>query len=160
MAVTRADLDRLDLKLLMLLQENNQQTSEELGERVGLSPTSCLRRLRRLRESGAIMSDVSIVAPSVTGKRVTSIVLVALEQEHLPLLDTFKSRMSGYPEVTQCYYVTGAADFVLVVNTDSMEEYGAFTERAFFPDKNIKSFTTFVAMQTVKFTTRINLDVS
>jgi len=91
---------------------------------------------------------------------VTSIVLVALEQEQLDLLDTFKNRMSAYPEVTQCYYVTGSADFILVINTGSMEEYGAFTERAFFPDKNIKSFSTFVAMQTVKFTTRINLDVS
>ena len=160
MASTRIDLDRLDLKLLMLLQENNQQTSEELAERVSLSPTSCLRRLRRLRENGAILSDVSIISPSVAGTRVTSIVLVALEQEQLDLLDTFKKRMSAYPEVTQCYYVTGSADFILVVNTGSMEEYGAFTERAFFPDKNIKSFSTFVAMQTVKFTTRINLDVS
>jgi len=159
-ASARIDLDRLDLKLLMLLQENNQQTSEELAERVGLSPTSCLRRLRRLRENGAILSDVSIISPSVAGTRVTSIVMVALEQEQLDLLDTFKKRMSAYPEVTQCYYVTGSADFILVVNTGSMEEYGAFTERAFFPDKNIQSFTTFVAMQTVKFTTRINLDVS
>ncbi|MGL3104136.1 winged helix-turn-helix transcriptional regulator [Bradyrhizobium sp. BR 1432] len=91
MAVTRTDLDRLDLKLLMLLQENNLQTSEELAERVGLSPTSCLRRLRRLRENGAIMSDVSIISPSVAGKRVTSIVLVALEQEQLDLLHTFKN---------------------------------------------------------------------
>lgn len=156
--MTRKDLDRLDLKLLMLLQEDNQQTSEVLAERVGLSPTSCLRRLRQLRKSGAIQSDVSIVSPSVAGKRVTSIVLVSLEYEHLSLLDAFKARISSYPEVTQCYYVTGAADFILIVNTGSMEEYGSFTERVFFSDKNIKSFTTFVSMQTVKFTTRINLD--
>ncbi|WP_407121579.1 Lrp/AsnC ligand binding domain-containing protein [Bradyrhizobium sp. STM 3561] len=81
-------------------------------------------------------------------------------REQLDLLHNFKNRMSAYPEVTQCYYVTGSADFILVVNAGSMEEYGAFTERAFFPDKNVKSFSTYVSMQTIKFTTRINLDVS
>ncbi len=76
------------------------------------------------------------------------------------LLDRLKNRTSAYPEVTQCYDVTESADFILVVNAGSIEEYGAFTERAFFADKNNKSLNTFVAMQTVKFTIRINLDAS
>ena len=142
----------------MLLQENNQLTSEELGEVVGLSGTSCQRRLKRLRETGAITADVSIVAPHVAGMQVTAIVLIKLEREQNNLLDDFKRRIASYPEVTQCYYVTGEADFILVINTSSMEDYGAFTERAFFTDKNVKSFQTYVSMRTVKFSTKVTLD--
>lgn len=151
-------LDRFDVALLNIVQENNQLTTEQLADKVGLSATACLRRLKRLRSEGAITADVSLVSPEVSGLRVTSIVLVALEREQLHLLEDFKKRIKAHPEVTQCYYVTGSADFILVVNAPSMEAYGAFTERAFFGDKNIKSFQTFVAMQTVKFTTKVHLE--
>ena len=69
-----AELDEFDLKLLDALQENNQRTSEELADLVHLSPASCLRRARRLREIKAIVADVSIVAPEVIGPRMTMIV--------------------------------------------------------------------------------------
>lgn len=151
-------LDRFDVVLLNLVQENNQLTAEQLAEKVGLSATACLRRLKRLRTEGAIAADVSLISPKVSGLRVTAIVLVSLEREQLHLLEDFKKRIKTNPEVTQCYYVTGSADFILVVNAQSMEAYGAFTERAFFGDKNIKSFQTFVAMQTVKFTTKAHLE--
>lgn len=150
-------LDHVDVALLNIVQENNQLTADQLSERVGLAATSCQRRLKRLRASGAIMADVSLISPEVTGSRVTLVVLVSLEREQLDLLDNFKRRICAYPEVTQCYYVTGSADFILVVSSPSMADYGAFTERAFFADKNIKSFQTFAAMQTVKFTTKVSL---
>jgi Lrp/AsnC family transcriptional regulator, leucine-responsive regulatory protein len=153
-----SSLDRFDLALLNIAQENNQLTTEQLAERVGLSATACLRRMKRLRTDGAIMADVSLVSPEVSGLRVTSIVLVSLEREQLHLLEEFKKRIKTHPEVTQCYYVTGSADFILIVNASSMEAYGAFTERAFFGDKNIKAFQTFVSMQTVKFTTKVHLE--
>lgn len=151
-------IDRLDRRLLNLLQENNQRTSEQLGAAVGLSTTSCQRRVRRLREIGAITEDVSIVSPSVIGHDVTAIVHISLEREQHNLLDEFKRRMTAYPEVTQCYYVTGHVDFILIVRVPSMEEYGAFTERAFFSDKNVRSFQTFVSMRTIKYTTKIAID--
>lgn len=150
-------LDRLDVALLNLVQEDNQLTTEEMGKRVGLSGTSCQRRLKRLRASGAIMADVSLLSPAVAGSRVTLIVLVSLEREQMDLLNAFKKRIISHPEVMQCYYVTGSADFILVVQSASMEAYGLFTERAFFQDKNIRNFQTFASMQTVKFTTRVHL---
>jgi Lrp/AsnC family leucine-responsive transcriptional regulator len=73
------------------------------------------------------------------------------------LLDGFKRRVASYPEVTQCYYVTGNADFIMVVRVASMEDYGAFTERAFFGDQNVKAFHTYASMQTVKFTTKFHI---
>jgi Lrp/AsnC family leucine-responsive transcriptional regulator len=151
------DLDRFDLALLNIVQENNQLTSDQLAEKVALSATACQRRLKRLRAEGAIAADVSIVSRAAVGPNVTLIVMVSLEREQLDLLDKFKRRISTYPEVTQCYYVTGSADFILVVCVPTMEAYGEFTERAFFGDRNIKSFLTYATMQTVKFTTKVHL---
>lgn len=154
MARFRGQLDQFDVKLLNVVQENNLLTANEISERVGLSPTACQRRLKRLRKEGAIVADVSLLSPQVAGNMVTFIVLVSLEREQFDLINDFKRQMIEHPEVTQCYYVTGSADFILVVGAPSMQDYGAFTERAFFGNKNIRSFQTFSAMQTVKFQTK------
>ncbi len=151
------ELDHFDTVLLNIVQDNNLLTSDQLADKVGLSATACQRRLKRLRSEGVIAADVSLVAPGATGTPVTLIVLVSLEREQLDLLDGFKRRIGGYPEVTQCYYVTGNVDFILVVRVASMEAYGAFTERAFFGDKNIKAFQTYATMQTVKFSTKFHI---
>lgn len=157
---TRISLDGFDVALLNLVQENNRLTADEIAARIGLSATACQRRLKRLRAEKAITADVALVSPAVAGRTVTLVVLVTLEREQLELIEEFGRRMNASPEVTQCYYVTGSADFALVVSVGSMDEYGAFTERAFFADRNVKSFQTFASMKTVKFTTRVNLEAS
>jgi Lrp/AsnC family leucine-responsive transcriptional regulator len=150
-------LDGFDIALLNLVQDNNLVTTEQMADKVGLSATACQRRLKRLRSEGVISADVSLVSPEAVGTPVTMVVLVSLEREQLDLLDGFKRRIGTYPEVTQCYYVTGDADFILVVRVASMEAYGDFTERAFFGDKNVKSFHTYATMQTVKFATKFHI---
>lgn len=151
-------LDVFDIALLNLVQENNLATSEQLASKVGLSATACQRRLKRLRAEKIIASDVSIVAPEATGAPVTLIVMISLEREQFELLDSFRRRIASYPEVTQCYYVTGAVDFIMIVRVSSMEAYAEFTERAFFGDKNIKAFQTFATMRTEKFTTKFHIE--
>lgn len=155
----KVELDKFDKALLNIVQENNLLTSEKLAQLVGLSPTACQRRLKRLRAEGLIAADVALLAPEAAGTPVTLIVLVSLEREQRDLIDNFKRRIANYPEVTQCYYVTGNADFILIVRVASMEDYGAFTERAFFGDKNVKTFQTYATMQTVKFSTRFHIAV-
>jgi Lrp/AsnC family leucine-responsive transcriptional regulator len=152
------ELDHFDIALLNLVQENNLMTSEQLADRVGLSATACQRRLKRLRADGVIASDVALIAPKATGSPVTLIVMVSLEREQLDLLDSFRRRIESYPEVTQCYYVTGNVDFIMVVRVSSMEAYAAFTERAFFGDKNVKAFQTYATMRTEKFTTKFHIE--
>lgn len=159
-AGTSFDLDEFDVRLLDLLQENNQRTSEELAELVHLSPASCLRRVKRLRESKAIAADVSIVSPEVIGQRMTVIVLVSFEREQHHLLDAFKDAMQAQPQVTQCYYVTGAADFVMVLSVKDVAEYEAFTQRFFFENCNVKRFDTFVAMSRTKFDVSVRASVA
>ncbi len=146
-----ADLDEFDLRLLDALQENNQRTSEELAELVHLSSASCLRRAKRLRDSKIICADVSIVSPEALGQRMTMIVLVSLEHEQVHLIDAFKASMRVTPQVTQCYYVTGAADFVIIVSVRDMEDYEAFTRQHFFENRNVKRFETMVVMTRSKF---------
>lgn len=149
--------DRFDANLLNVVQENNQLTAEQIAEKVGLSSSACQRRLKRLRAEGLIAADVSLVSSKATGSRVTLIVLVSVEREQADLFASFRTAMRGHPEITQCYYVAGNADFILVVNVGSMEEYGAFAERVFLNDKNIKSFQSYTCMQLVKFSTKTHI---
>ena len=106
-------LDRFDRALLEQVQVNNQVPARRLAERVGLSESAVLRRLRRLRREGVIAADVSIVHPSVLGLPLTVHVLVSLEREGLAELDAFTRKLRARPEVRQAWYVTGEADFVL-----------------------------------------------
>ena len=145
------ELDEFDIRLLDALQENNLRTSEELADIVHLSSASCLRRSRRLRDTRVICGDVSIVAPEALGQRMTMIVLVSLEQEQTHLIDAFKASMRNTPQVTQCYYVTGPADFVIVVSVKDMDDYEAFTRQLFFENRNVKRFETLVVMSRTKF---------
>ena len=152
-------LDAFDAQILNVLQNDNQITSAEMAARVNLSPASCLRRMRRLREEGTIVADVSIVAPEAVGRNLTMIVLVSVERERPELLDEFKRSMQRTPEVMQCYYVTGDADFVLLVTAADMADYESFTQRFFFENPNIRRFSTMVVMNRVKFATMIPIPV-
>ena len=143
-------LDEFDRKLLEQVQRDNRLTANELSESVGLSPSACQRRLKRLRDDGIIVSDVSILSPGAVGRRLTMIVQVTLVRERPDLIDAFKASMRGTPEVMQCYYVTGDADFVLLLTVPEMEDYEAFIQRFFLGNANIKRFTTMVVMEPVK----------
>ena len=157
---TPAALDVFDIAILNLVQENNQLTSQEIAEKVALSASAVQRRLRRLREERVIVADVSVIAPAAVGNQVTLIVEVSLEREQLHHLEEFEKTVRRLPEIVQCYYVTGRADFVLILNMTSMEEYGEFTKRVFFANPNVKQFYTAVVMDQVKFGMRVALPAS
>lgn len=144
------ELDRIDARLLDELQRNNRISSEELGERVGLSSTGVQRRLKRLRAEGVIQADVSIVNPKSVGRDVMMLVLVSLERERADIIDKFKQSIRNTPEVMSGYYVTGDADFVLIITSKSIEDYEQFTRQFFYNNSNIKWFKTMVIMDRVK----------
>ena len=153
-------LDSFDIKLLSALQENNQRTSEELAALVSLSPAACLRRVKRLRDTRVITADVSVVTPEALGQRMTMIVVVALERDQQDLTDAFIASMRATPQVTQCYYVTGQADFVLVISVRDMDGYEAFTRTFFAENRNIKRFDTLVVMKRAKFESGVKASVA
>jgi Lrp/AsnC family transcriptional regulator, leucine-responsive regulatory protein len=151
--------DEFDIRLLEALQEDNQLSASELADRTRLSPGSCLRRIKRMREEGVIAKDVSILNPEAVGRKLTMVVLVSLERERVDLIEEFKKSMLKTSEVMQCYYVTGDADFVLVVTAVDMSDYEEFTKRFFFENTNVRKFTTLVVMNRVKFGTAIPISM-
>lgn len=144
------DIDEFDLKLLRFVQHNNRLTADELSSKVGLSPSACQRRLVRLRQEGVIERDIAVVSPEAVGRQLTMIVEVTLERERPDIMDEFRRSMIATPEVMQCYYVTGEADFILVLTARDMRHYEAFTKQFFFANPNIRRFHTMVVMDRVK----------
>lgn len=144
------ELDRFDRQLLNLVQKNAMQTAEQMAEIVALSPSAVQRRLRRMREQGTIANYVAVIEPAHVGKPVTFIVAVQVEREGAALLDQFKKWISEQDQVQQAFYVTGEADFILVVTAPDTEAYDALMSRMVHDNPNVKRFTTNVALNTVK----------
>jgi Lrp/AsnC family transcriptional regulator, leucine-responsive regulatory protein len=145
-----AEIDRIDARILEALQKNNRLTSDELGLMVGLSATACQRRLKRLRGDGVIEADVSVVSPRAVGRSVSMLVLVSLERERADIVDRFKQAIRATPEISVGLYVTGDADFALLITARDMEDYEQFTRRFFYENPDIKGFKTLVVMDRVK----------
>lgn len=144
------ELDRFDLAILAILQKDNTTPQRAIGEAVALSAPAVQRRIKRMEESGVIRANVALVDPAEVGQPLTIFVEVQLESERAQLIDAAKREFAAAPEVQQCYYVTGEADFILVIVVATMSEYEALTRRLFFENSNVKKFRTFVAMDRVK----------
>lgn len=142
--------DRIDARILEIVQKDNRLTSEIIGELVGLSATACQRRLKRLRSEGIIEADVSIVSPKAVGRPIQMLVLVTLERERSDIVDRFKKGIKSSAEVVNGFFVTGDADFVLYITARSIEDYEQFTRRFFHENPDIKGFKTMVVMDRVK----------
>jgi DNA-binding Lrp family transcriptional regulator len=143
-------LDEFDREILQLVQVDNLMPQREISERVGLSAPAVARRLQRLRATGVIKRDISVVNEGALGRPLTIVVEVATENKRLDLIDEMKRRFASCPQVQQCYYVTGETDFILVMNVSDMDEYTSLTRQLFFKGGNVKSFRTCVAMEKVK----------
>jgi DNA-binding Lrp family transcriptional regulator len=139
-------LDEFDREILRRVQLDARITSEDIGARIGLSAAAVQRRLKRLRESGVILAEVALVDPQAVGQAMTFIVGVELERERPDVLAIFRSAARADPNVQQCYYVTGVADFMLVVIARDMPEFESFTRRLLFDNANVRRFTTNVVM--------------
>ena len=141
-----ATFDDFDREILRWLQRDARATGEAIGAEIGLSAAAVQRRIQRLRKSGVIVAEVAIVDPVAVGQAMTFVVGVELEHERADMLDAFRRAARADPNVQQCYYVTGAADFVLIVLARDMADFEVFTRRLLFDNSNIRRFTTSVVM--------------
>lgn len=144
------EIDKIDARLLDLVQRNNRLSSEELGAKVGLSASGVQRRLKRLRRDGVIESDVSIISPKAIGRNVTMLVFIFFERDRADIIDRFKRGIRKMAEVMSGFYVTGQADFILLVTAGNMEEYERFTRRLLSENPDIKRLETIVVLDRVK----------
>ncbi len=150
-------LDDLDRRILRAMQENNRLSFAELAEKVASSAASCMRRVNRLRSAGVILADISLINPKAVGKTLTVIVNVELDRERLDLVEEFKRAMRAAPEVNQCYMVTGAADFVLMVTVEDVEAFDAFVKQRLYTNVNVRKFQSMITLDRVKFEPRIKI---
>lgn len=143
-------IDDTDRKLLSLIQKDNRRTTDALGDEIGLSAAAVQRRLKRLREKGVIESEIAVLSPKATGGHMTFIVEVSLEKESVGLIDDFMRSLKESDQVQQAYYVTGEADFILIVIARDMDDFEQFTRTHFFDNANIRRFRTNVVFSRVK----------
>ena len=143
-------LDALDRKILRRFQHDTRVPAERIAADVGLSAAAVQRRLRRMRASGVIEAEVAKISPSAVDVPITCIVGVELVRETASGLQRFIAKMARYPQVQQCYYVTGRMDFMLVVLARDMQAYDQFARKALLDDANVRSYETHVVLQPVK----------
>jgi Lrp/AsnC family transcriptional regulator, leucine-responsive regulatory protein len=141
-----ASLDAFDRDILRRVQLDARATGEDIGADIGLSAAAVQRRLKRMRQLGVITAEVAIVNPSAVGLGMSFIVAVEMERERADMLDVFRNAARADPQVQHCYYVTGVADFILVVIARDMDDFEAFTRRLLFDNPNIRRFNTHVVM--------------
>lgn len=139
-----------DAILINALQENARIGLESLADLTGLSTATVQRHLKRLKDNGTISQEVVLVDPITVGQTMTVVVMVELERERIDQLDEFTRRATAEPQVQQCYYITGEADFCLVCIARDMEDFEALTHRLFFADANVRRFRTSVVMSRKK----------
>lgn len=128
-ALTKAaiSLDRIDKRILNEMQHNGRISNLELAEKVGLSPTPCSRRVKRLEESGLIKGHVTLLNEKALGLNLTAMVSITLDKHTPERFELFESRLVKYSEVVECSVVTGqAADFLLKVVVSDMQHFEQF----------------------------------
>jgi Lrp/AsnC family leucine-responsive transcriptional regulator len=155
----QVELDQIDRKLLRIMQKNNRLTNLELAELAYLSPPTCLRRVRRLREEKVIIGDVALLDPSRVGQNFFVFTEVVLERQGEELQRAFEVKMDEVDEVMQCYMVSGDSDFMLVIQVADMNAYHRFVRRELTNDPNIRNFRSMFAMNRSKFRTEISIDI-
>ena len=144
--MAKTDLDRFDRKLLQIVQRESGLSAEVLAERVGLSASAVLRRLKRLRQDGVILAEVAVVDPARVGKPAYFIVALEIERERPELIGRLRQWMAAEEGIQEIFYVTGTADFILVVTAPDIEAYDALMSRLLAENPNVRRFTTNVAL--------------
>jgi len=122
----RNKLDEIDCKILVALQRDGRLTNQDLADRVGLSPSPCLRRVKQLEAAGILKQYVALVDPNAIGLDITAFIRVALERQDAAQLDQFERMIARWPEVLECYLMTGDTDYQLRVVARSLADYEAF----------------------------------
>ena len=120
-------LDRTDRKILEAMQANARISNLELADAIGLSPTPCSRRVKRLEESGIIRAHVTLLNQSMLGLKLTAYIGITMDRHTPDRFEAFEAEVAGYPEVMECSVVTGqSSDYLLKAVVPDMEYYERF----------------------------------
>jgi Lrp/AsnC family leucine-responsive transcriptional regulator len=150
-------LDRTDWRILELLQRDGRLSNVELAERVSLSPSPCLRRLRALEEGGMIRQYVALLDPTKVGLGLLAYVSVSLEKRGKMASEAFAKAVLGWPEVVSCFAMTGDMDYLLRVQAADLEQFSRFMMDRLLKLTSVVDVKSTVVLETIKDTTALPL---
>jgi Lrp/AsnC family leucine-responsive transcriptional regulator len=146
--------DRLDRRILDLVQDDCARSHAAIGAEIGLSGSAVRRRIQAMRDNKVIAREVALLGEGAGAAGITVIATVTFEHETPALYEAFRAAMRKEARVLQCYATAGQFDFILVVAAKSPEDYEAWGESTLMTNPAIKRFDSFVVWSTVKFTTK------
>ncbi len=149
------DLDPIDRRILREVQRDGRVTNQDLSERVGLSPSPCLRRVRRLEADGVIARYVALVDPVAVGLPVSAFIRVRLHQQDDRHLALFEAAVAGFAEVMECYLMTGDADYQLRVAVESLAAFEDFLRQKLTRIEGVAEVTTSFALRPIVYKTAL-----
>jgi Lrp/AsnC family leucine-responsive transcriptional regulator len=145
-------LDAIDRRILAELQRDGRITNQALAERVGLSPTPCLRRVRLLEEAGVIGGYVAVLDQKTVGLPVSVFISIKLERQREEDLDRFAASVSRWPEVMECYLMTGQRDYLMRVVCADLPAFERFLKEKLTKLDGLASIESSFALTQVKHT--------
>lgn len=156
-------LDNIDIKLLELLQTDSSRSNQSLAEKVHISAPTCLRRVKALRDTGLIESEIAVLnsdkLAEIQGFGLTAIIEITLDQQGAEYFEAFETRAIQDNAVQQCYRVSPGPDFCLVVYCADMPAYLALANRLFTQDANVRNVKAFFSIKRAKFQNKIDIKI-
>lgn len=154
---TKSDLDRVDIRILEVLQKDARVTNLDLARRVGLSPSPCHRRLRLIEESGLIKSYVALLDRAAAGVEFTAFVEVALQRKDPASYQAFEKAVQARAEVMECHIMTGDSDYMLRIATPGIDSFRKFIMNELLAMPGVERTRTSVSLGEIKYTTALPL---
>jgi len=153
-------VDEIDLRILNRLQEDARITNAALAESVNLSPAPCLRRVRELENSGVIRNYTTLLDSEKIGWNVSVFIEVRLEKQVVSALHAFEAAIESYPEVMECYLMTGTSDYLLRVVAKDLNSLQVFITDKLAGIANVANMRSSIALKQVKYKTALPLDLT
>ncbi|PCH80812.1 MAG: ArsR family transcriptional regulator [Hyphomicrobiales bacterium] len=151
-------LDTTDWKILRELQENGRITNVELARRVGISAPPCLRRVRSLEETGVIAGYRAIIEEKQVGYDVTAFAMVGLQSQAEADLVAFEKKVMQWPQVRECYMLSGDVDFILKCAAPDLQAFQAFVIEELTSTENVDSVRTSLTIRQIKDKAKVPID--
>ncbi|MGI9381189.1 MAG: Lrp/AsnC family transcriptional regulator [Methyloligellaceae bacterium] len=150
-------LDKMDCKILEILQKDCTVPVSEIGKMVGLSTTPCWRRIQKLEENGYIRNRVALLDPKAVKAGVTVFVSITTSQHSQKWLEAFHNVIREFPEVVEFYRMSGQVDYLLRVVVPDIDAYDVFYKKL-INKIELSDVSSVFAMEQIKFTTELPLD--
>ena len=147
----KSNLDAVDRKILAQLQTDGRMSLSDLAGKVGLSPSPCLRRMRILEREGVISRYVAVLDQRAVGLPVSVFVSIKLERQKQDALDQFAKAIARWPEVLECYLMTGPRDYWLRVVVPDLAAYERFVKQKLTRLDGVASIESSFALEQVKY---------